>query len=197
MTDKESPLLQIRGERVGLGPLRRDLVPLYWRWANDFDYSRTTGSPGLTLSLEHMTRMYDAVVADEQTVPFVIYDLATGQAIGTTALEHLDLRNRTAEYSIGIGEAAYRGRGYGTETTRLMLDYAFTVLGLHSVMLSVYAFNAAGRRAYEKAGFRDCGRRRESRWMGGRWWDTIYMECLASEYTSPVLQGVFTPDAPT
>ncbi len=36
------------------------------------------------------------------------------------------------------------GRGYGTETTRLMLDYAFTALGLHNVMLTVFVFNAAG-----------------------------------------------------
>jgi diamine N-acetyltransferase len=192
----EAPFLQMRGERVGLGPLRRDLLSLYWSWANDFAYSRTTGSPGLTLSMEQMTRMYDAVVADEHTVSFVIYDQATGQAIGTTALEHIDLRNRTAEFSIGIGEAAYRGKGYGTETTRLMLDYAFTVLGLHNVMLVVYASNMAGQRAYEKAGFREYGRRRESHWMGGRWWDTIYMECLASEFTSPVLQRIFTADEP-
>ena len=45
---------------------------------------------------------------------------------------------------------------------RLLLDYAFTVLGLHSVMLTVVEYNHAGRRCYEKAGFREMGRRRES-----------------------------------
>ena len=49
-----------------------------------------------------------------------------------------------------------------------MLDYAFTALGLHSVMLIVDEFNLAGRRAYEKAGFREFGRRRQCHWIGGR-----------------------------
>jgi hypothetical protein len=53
-----------------------------------------------------------------------------------------------------LGEADYRGRG---------LDYAFTALGLHNVMLSVHEFKHAGRRAYGKAGFREVGRRRECR----------------------------------
>jgi hypothetical protein len=30
--------------------------------------------------------------------------------------------------------------------------------------------------------------------MGGRLWDTIYMDCLASEFTSPVLGKIFVPD---
>jgi hypothetical protein len=32
--------------------------------------------------------------------------------------------------------------------------------------------------------------------MGGRLWDIIYMDCLATEFTSPVLAKVFAPDEP-
>ena len=74
-----------------------------------------------------------------------------------------------------------------------MLMYAFTTLGLHNVMLVVYAYNEAGYRAYQKAGFREFGRR-EAVWMGGRLWDAISMECLATECASPVLGRVFAPD---
>ncbi len=78
----------------------------------------------------------------------------------------------------------------------MLLDYAFTALGLHSVMLKVYEFNLAGRRIYEKAGFQECGRRRQSHRMGSRYWDEIYMDCLASEFVSPVLAKVLAPDTP-
>src|SRR5205807_9599132 len=103
---------------------------------------------------------------------------------------------RTAEYGILIGEADARGKGYGTQVTTLMLDYAFVALGLHSVMLRVYAYNLAGKRAYEKAGFREFGRRRESKLMGGRLWAQIYMEALATEFESPLLARLFVPDEP-
>ena len=77
-----------------------------------------------------------------------------------------------------------------------MLDYAFTALGLPNVMLTVYEFNRIGIRAYEKAGFRELGRRRQCRMMGGNLWDEVYMDCLSTEFESPVLERVFTPDRP-
>jgi RimJ/RimL family protein N-acetyltransferase len=187
------PIYAIEGEKVALGPLHRALLPSLERWTNDFYLARTTsGMP--PLSPEQVSALYERAVADENMVSFVIYDRATGRPVGTTYLSNIDLRNRTAEFGIAIGEAEYRGRGYGTETTRLMLDYAFTVRALHSVMLTVYEFNRAGQRAYEKAGFRTFGRRRECHWMGGRLWDEIYMECLASEFESPILHQFYYPD---
>jgi diamine N-acetyltransferase len=63
-------------------------------------------------------------------------------------------------------------------------------------MLTVFEYNLAGWRTYEKAGFREFGRRRQCRLMGGRLWDEVYMDCLASEFTSPVLGHIFVPDQP-
>ena len=77
-----------------------------------------------------------------------------------------------------------------------MLDYGFTALGLHNILLQFFEYNLAGQRAYEKAGFRVCGRRRQCRFMGGRLWDEISMECLASEFVSPVLGKILIPDQP-
>jgi len=116
--------------------------------------------------------------------------------IGITNLHRIDLRNRTAAFGMLIGATTDRGKGYGTEATHLMLDYAFTALGLHNVMLTVLEFNRAGRRVYEKAGFRECGRRREAHMMGGKLWDVIAMECLASEFARPVLARIVVADEP-
>ena len=77
-----------------------------------------------------------------------------------------------------------------------MVDYAFTALGLHNVMLAVYEFNLAAVRVYEKVGFKEIGRRRKSKFMGGEFWDEIFMDCLANEFESPVLGKVFAPDEP-
>ena len=116
--------------------------------------------------------------------------------IGTVGLFNINYRNGRADFGILIGEAEARGKGYGTETTRLMLDYAFTALGLRNVALTVAEWNVAGQRAYAKAGFREFGRRRACWPMGGRWWDEMHMDALASEFESPVLARIFAPDAP-
>ena len=41
-------------------------------------------------------------------------------------------------------------------------------------------------RAYQKAGFKEIGRRRECRMMGGKLWDEVHMDCLSSEFERPV-----------
>ncbi len=193
---REELLINIEGERVALGPLRRELLPLYQRWINDFAALRTLGAlPPRPTTFEQETAWFDAETTSG-SVNFTIYERATGNPIGNTALHAVDHRNRTAVFGILIGEREARGRGFGTETARLMLDYAFTALGLHSVMLTCAEFNEAGRRAYEKAGFREFGRRRQCRWLNGRLWDDISMDCLATEFTSPVLAAIFAPGAP-
>ena len=42
--DVDQPIVNITGEKVALGPIQRDQLPLYLRWFNDFDFARTTGS---------------------------------------------------------------------------------------------------------------------------------------------------------
>ena len=191
----ERPVINVQGDHVALGPLRRDLLPLYQRWINDFGTLRTLAVPSTPMTLEAETAWYESRSAVNE-IAFTIYESSNWRPIGNTDLHNVDYRHRTSEFGLLIGEPDARGKGYGTETARLMLDYAFTALGLHSVLLTVYEFNLAGQHAYRKAGFKGIGRRRQCRWMGGRLWDEILMDCLATEFDSPVLARVFVPDTP-
>lgn len=190
------PLVNITGELVALGPLRRDLLPLYHRWVNDLATTRTWGSRPQPLSLERWLAWFEQVSVKDPDAFFTIYERSTWRPIGTTTLEEVDFHNRKATFGILIGESECRGKGYGTETARLMLDYAFTGLGLNNVWLTAFEYNLAGLRAYEKAGFREIGRRRQCHFMGGRLWDEVCMDCLASEFVSPVLARILVPDEP-
>lgn len=195
-TDNERPILNIEGELVALGPLRHDLLPLYQRWINDLETTRNLGALPRPMTAEQEQDWYEQTAKSESEAPFTIYERASMRPIGNTGLHGIDYRNRSATFGILIGEPDCQNRGYGTETTRLMLDYAFTALGLNNVMLTVFAFNQAGKRAYEKAGFREFGRRRQCRSMGGKLWDEVYMDCLSTGFESPVLGRIFVPEAP-
>jgi diamine N-acetyltransferase len=192
------PVLSIVGDKVALGPIRQDLVPLYHRWINDFAVLRTLHIPRPS-TLEEIQAAYETEVAQERqrkVVYFTIYDHTTLQPIGRTDLGDINYRDRSAGFGIEIGEADYRGRGYGTEATRLTLDYAFSALGLHSVNLETWEYNLAAQRAYAKAGFRETGRRRQAKFMGGKLWDIVCMDCLSTEFVSPVLSQLLVPDEP-
>jgi diamine N-acetyltransferase len=194
MDDNEQPILNIEGDLVALGPLRRELLPLYQRWINDLGTTRTLDLPPYPMTMEKEQDWFDQQSKTQDDTPFTIYERETLRPIGNTGLHEVDHRNRMATFGILIGEPECRGKGYGTETTRLMLDYAFTALGLHNVMLMVFEFNPGAIKAYEKAGFKEFGRRRKSRMMGGKPWDDIYMDCLSSEFESPVLRRIYAPD---
>ncbi len=192
-SDLGQPVVNIEGEWVALGPRTREHLPLFARWRNDFAVARTFDTPRAH-TIESLAAAYDAGKGHEYG--FTVYERATWRPIGWTYLRDVDWRGRTAGFGIVIGEADARGRGYGTEATRLMLDYAFTALGLHSVMLTTDSYNLAGQAAYRKAGFKEFGRRRECALLNGTYYDWVYMDCLAREFTSPVLGKVFVPDEP-
>jgi diamine N-acetyltransferase len=196
MDTAELPIVNVVGERVALGPLRRDLLPTYQRWMNDLSILRWFGAPMQPMTLEREAAWYDHEATVEGPIGFTIYERAGWRPIGNCALNEVDHRHGTAYLAILIGERDARGKGYGTEAVRLLLDFAFTALGLHNVQLGVDEANLAARRAYEKAGFKEIGRRRQAILELGRRWDEILMDCLATEFESPVLAAVFRPDQP-
>ena len=195
---RDSLLINIKGEGVLLGPFERDQIALYTNWFNNFNTLRTQGEPTPTpMTVETTTAWYESYVTRRPDVSwFTVYERASCQPIGWAELKDIDHQSHTAEFAIMLGDESARGKGYGTEVALLMLDYGFTALELHNIHLYYYEFNTAGRRAYEKAGFREYARRRESHFMGGKFWDTIYMECLSTEFESPLLKDIFRPDEP-
>ncbi len=177
----DEPVVVIAGERVALGPLRADLLPRYRHWMNDietllgYDMPRPLTDDAVADVLNRMSR-------NERCILFTLYERATMTPIGHTGLLNVDRDHRNGEFDLFIGDPTSRGKGYGSEATRLVLEYAFRRIGLESVYLKVLEFNTAGIRAYEKAGFHEAGRLRHHWFVDGRFWDMVHMDCLAQEF---------------
>ncbi|TVR73926.1 MAG: N-acetyltransferase [Sphaerobacteraceae bacterium] len=191
MSNEQSGDVILAGDKVYLGQVRRDLAPVYRRWLNDLRVARTMGIisyQGLPLTDEDEFDWFDSVRADKGEVMFGIYELGAGRPVGNCGLSETRIPNRSAEFGIAIGEQDARGKGYGTEATRLALDYGFNILGLHHIWLKCVEFNHAGIRAYEKAGFQQAGRLREAWQLGGKQYDVLLMDVLARDFESPVVK---------
>ena len=182
--EDERPVVTIYGERVALGPLRPELYTLHTRWVNDSEVGWNLFGLPQTRTLQQESEWLDAELQDPHSVYFLIYAQDRWRPIGVTSLTEIDFRRGTATFRIMIGSPGDRGKGFGTEVTRLVLEHAFNVLGLHNIMLKVFGFNIAGQRAYMKAGFHVIGRRRECVPRDGKLWDEIYMECLSTEFSA-------------
>jgi RimJ/RimL family protein N-acetyltransferase len=179
--DLVDPFATIEGEHVILGDVTTDHYPLIHAWLNDLPTLRSAGVPIRPTTFDTFVRLYEQGMAGmrEDQVWFLVTDRESGTPVGFTMLRDIDITHQRCEFAITIGAAAQRGRGLGTEATRLTVDYAFEVLDLHTVLLTVASYNLGGIRAYSRAGFREIGRQRESWALGSRLYDTVYMDCIA------------------
>jgi hypothetical protein len=72
----EPPLLTIVGDKVALGSLHRDLLPLCVRWFNDLEYAWTTSSVR-PVTAEAVAASYDRDSRDPRQVHFAVYERTT------------------------------------------------------------------------------------------------------------------------
>lgn len=191
MGEDEQPILNVIGAKVALGPVLRSHVPLIVRWNNDFEVTRTLNAMR-PFTIELVEAHYERSAMAKDETHFTIYERATMRPIGGANLTEIDVM--TATFAIVIGEKDCWGKGYGTEATQLMLDFGFNSLGLHNIMLTVNGNNERAIRTYLRAGFREMGRRRQAIKRGGQLYDRVYMDCLASEFESPVLRRLILGD---
>lgn len=101
--------------------------------------------------------------------------------VGHTALYNYHTSARSAELMMMIG-GSYVGQGYGTEATRMIVDFGFREMGLNRIGLGVWEYNERALRTYGKAGFREEGRVRQAGFHNGKFHDKILMGQLADEY---------------
>jgi diamine N-acetyltransferase len=178
--------------RILLGVPNRDILPLCERWFNDFQTSRTLGVNWHPLTTQLKGRYLDEMLTSSDP-SFTIFDRESKSPVGLCGLSDINHEDGTAEFSIVIGEKAFRGKGIGTEATRLTLQYAFDVLGLYNVWLQVTSNNPAGIRAYEKAGFRHMGVRRKSVRVGREFIDDVYMDAIADDFEPSPFTALMHP----
>jgi RimJ/RimL family protein N-acetyltransferase len=171
------------GEHVVLRPHTAETLPALKRWYADPELVRLARHRNEPLSGEEVERLVHDRFTTAQVLAFALFERAEAgeQLIGSCTLANLDVENNSATFHLMIGEPAARGRGLGSEATKLVVQFAFRALGLHRIGLTLFAFNEAARRCYLKAGFTEEGRIRDAITRDGRRWDEIQMGLLATD----------------
>jgi RimJ/RimL family protein N-acetyltransferase len=171
----------LKGERIGFRTLRREDIPLFTKWFQNLEMVLCLTSRGLPQTIENETEWYDQnAKVTEKSIQFGIYQLKGDRHIGNCGLFNIAPHN-CATLGIAIGEPDAWGKGYGTEATRLLAEYAMFFLDLHNVRLNVFSFNERARRAYLRAGFREVGRVRGTIMVGGKRYDEVVMDITRDE----------------
>ncbi|MFC9928807.1 GNAT family N-acetyltransferase [Streptomyces sp. NPDC127190] len=173
----------LTGERAVLRPFTADDADAMWEIIGDPEVLRFTYEPSTELTLDMVRSWYATSSARPDRLDLAVTDAATGELLGEVVLYEVDRHSRSCTFRTLLGPRG-RGRGVGTEATRLIVGHAFEQLGLHRVQLEVYAHNTRARRVYEKVGFVTEGVRREFALRDGEWVDEVMMAVLAPEWAA-------------
>ena len=121
-------------------------------------------------------------MADKTKLQFTICDKQEN------LLGRIYISNLSKEYDslditrIYIGDPNERGKGYGKEALKLMLDYCFINLHMERVSLDYFEGNKVASALYESMGFKHEGLARNACKKDGKYYDLNLMSILRSEY---------------
>jgi len=170
------------GEKCYLSPVQAEDGDAWAAWFNDLDVTIPLGDEAYTVTGLESQREDALQCSRGHDLVFSIVRCDTDAVIGRCVLFGVNRVDRAAMLGIAIGEKSSWNQGYGQEAMLLLLDYAFNLQNLHSVMLGVFAFNQRGVASYRKVGFREIGLRREARILGGKAYDVMLMDILAGDF---------------
>jgi RimJ/RimL family protein N-acetyltransferase len=170
----------IYGQKVRLRAIERADI---YRWKMWFDDPETRRFMLRIYTKSHWDGddFLERVKASETDKVFSIETL-DGLHIGTIGLHHIDWISRNAELGIMIGDPAYRDQGYGTDTIRTLVHFAFDTMNLHRLDLRADEANVRGIACYEKCGFRHEGIRREAQFRDGHYHGMVMMGILKADF---------------
>ncbi|MDR0880166.1 MAG: GNAT family N-acetyltransferase [Clostridioides sp.] len=169
------------GERVYLSPQNLEDAELYTKWINDLKVTDWINrSSQLTSKEREITWMGDSDKNNEYN--FTMCRLVDDVPMGCLDLRCINTVSRTATVGIFIGDEENRNSGYGTEALGILVEFGFNYLNLNNIMLEVNLCNERAQKSYEKIGFKEFGRRHQSIFVCGEYYDSVYMEILRKDY---------------
>lgn len=171
----------LTGEKALLRPFTEVDATAIAEIIEDPEVIRFTFEPSADLTLERLSTWYGSRGEQADRLDLAVTDRETGAVVGEVVLYDWNPAHRSCVFRTLIGPGG-RGRGLGTEATRLIVGYAFEQIGLHRIQLDVYSHNHRARRVYEKVGFVEEGTRRQVQLRDGVWLDEVVMSILSHEW---------------
>jgi RimJ/RimL family protein N-acetyltransferase len=163
----------LEGKIVNLKIVEKEDLPLLAEWSNDAEYL------GDYIWLPQQSRTewekrYDNLTPDTK---WFFTEKKDGTKIGT--MFHWLIGNML-EISCVLASNE-RGKGYGLEATRLMVDYLFLSKDVARIQAHTNAGNMASQKVLQKAGFKKEGTIRKSVFSRGEWRDRTLFSILREE----------------
>lgn len=116
-------------------------------------------------------------------IRLAIIDDEKNKHIGNVYLTEIQSVNRSAEFSILIGEKEYWSKSIGEDVTNTVINHGFNDINLNRIYLYVLSDNERAIKMYKKLNFKEEGILREAVFKNGEYKDFLLMSILSKEYS--------------
>lgn len=174
--------MRLQGRDIYLDTLEREDCRKLWL-EQEYDFANPTDDFNPGHSMEKADHWFEEIqkLQGQQNVRLGIF-LRDGSPIGDVALQNIDMRDRSCSVGMGIAKLCNRGKGYGQQALKLILQHGFCYVGLERITANTLEMNQGAQRALEKLGFTLEGRERKAVYMNGKRWDRLNYAILKEEY---------------
>ena len=169
-------------ERVYLRALEPEDYKVSLKWRNDDEIWSMLGGRKYFVSSAYEQKWIHDAIFDSKDIRLAVCVKETEQYIGNVYLTNIDYVNRSATSHILIGEHGFWGQGYATESTKLLLTYAFEELGLNRIEAVVLKSNIASIKMHKKCGYVEEGIKRKSVYKNGKFQDQAILAVLRQDF---------------
>ncbi len=137
---------------VELVPLEKKYLEIVTKWNYDteinFYFSKRP-----PLSIEQQNLWLEKTLSDATKKKYIIIHQLNKKPVGMVSLMKIELISRKAEFGITIGEKNYWGTGVAKAASNMLLHYAFQILKLEEVYLTVFEANVRAIQFFSNLGF--------------------------------------------
>ena len=151
-----------RGERIVLREKRLGDAHDDFRWRTDADLARYDAARPFAATYNDYLALYrDELLYPSPYRRSLAIEDERGRHIGNVMYYNIDTIRREAELGITIGERRVLGqRVLGRDAISTLVRHVLRTTGFRRVYLKTLDWNTRAQRAFERAGFRMCGRMR-------------------------------------
>lgn len=167
----------LKGDAVTLKPIQMEHTSLIVKWRNAASVRKNFVFQDDFTEAMHIEWM-NTKVSSGEVIQYIIYENSTGLPVGSVYYRDVDKQGLSAEYGIFIGEECARGKGYGTETAKLFIEFGAKEINLHRIMLRVFSDNVGAIKSYKRAGFEEEGIARDFVYQNKRYRNMMFMSII-------------------
>ncbi len=173
---------KIEGSNVYLAPLEVSDAETISKWLSEETLSR-----GFNTSFQYISEFYEKnelekICNNDNNGYFAVIRKQDDKLIGVYNLQTTFNKDRFSTIGGYIGDINERNKGFGTEALKLVCDFAFNVIGYHTLSVKIFSFNHASIISAEKIGFKKIGELKERCYYNGKFYSEYIFQLIDRDF---------------